>query len=207
MIDFTLYLITDRKLTGKRTLGEVITEACRAGVRAVQLRERDIDALALFELGRQIRSITRSHDARLFINDRIDVAIAVGADGVHLRETSLPVAEARQILPEDMLIGKSVRSIEQAMNAENDGADFIVFGTIFETQSKPGLKKTAGTESIIALTQRTSLPVFAVGGITPHRTRMCIEAGAHGVAVISAIMQADNVEHTIQQFKEQLLSL
>ncbi len=207
MIDFTLYLVTDRKLTGSRTLEEIVEEACAAGVRAVQLRERDLDARELFDLARRIHTITAKHEAFLFINDRIDVALAVGVEGVHLRETSLPVAEARKITGPDMLLGTSIHSPESAVTAYRQGADFLVYGTIFDTHSKPDLQETAGVQSIFRVTQNIPIPVFAIGGITPDRTRMCIEAGAHGVAVISAIMQSDDVARTVNQFKEQLVIL
>jgi len=207
MIDFRLYLITDRTLTGSRTLFEVVDEACNAGVHAVQLRERDIDALQLFNLAKKIRMITRKYNSRLFINDRIDIAMAVDADGVQLRETSLPVSEAKRLLPKEKLVGVSVHSSDKALQAQNDGADFLVFGSVFETQSKPELREPAGTQPITELTQQVTIPVFAVGGITPLRTRMCIDAGAHGVAVISSIMQSDNIPQIIHQFKEQLRTL
>jgi len=207
MIDFALYLVTDRKLTGYRSLEDVIEEACTAGVRAVQLRERDLNAEELFRLGKRIHLITRKYNTSLFINDRIDVAKAIGAEGVHLRETSLPVNEARRLLEPDMMLGVSVHSIENAIAAYDNGADFLVFGTIFHTQSKPGTIEPVGTDAIIHLTQKVDIPVFVIGGITPERTRVCIEAGAHGVAVISAIMESHNITETINQFKNQLITL
>jgi thiamine-phosphate pyrophosphorylase len=207
MINFTLYLITDRTQTGNRPLDEVVEAACRAGVRAVQLRERDLEGRELYELGKRIREITRAHDALLFINDRIDIARAIEADGVHLRESSLPIPIARKLLPENALIGASVHSVERAVAAQNQGADFLVYGTIFKTSSKPDLKEPAGVESIISVTRNVSIPVYAVGGIKPHRARMCIEAGAHGVAVVSAIMQSDDIEKTVNQFQEELFIL
>jgi len=207
MIDFTLYLITDRTLTGKRTINEVVEEACRAGLRAVQLRERNLDALQLLNLAKQIRVITRKYNARLFVNDRIDIALAVDADGVQLRETSLPVAEAKRLLPKEKLVGVSVHSIERAVQTENEGADFIVFGTVFETRSKPELPEPAGTQPIVEITQKVSIPVFAVGGITPPRAKMCIDAGALGIAVLSSIMQSDNIYNTVKLYKEQLGTL
>jgi thiamine-phosphate pyrophosphorylase len=204
MIDFTLYLITDRKLTGNRTLTATVEEACKAGIRAVQLRERDLNADRLFELAKNLRGITRAYNARLFINDRIDIALAVDADGVHLPESSLPISEVRKLLPEGKLIGASVHSLDGAKKAERDGADFLVLGTIYHTPSKPDLVKPAGTESIVLITQNISVPVFAVGGITPEKARECIEAGAHGIAVISTIMQSNTIGETVNRYKEQL---
>ncbi len=207
MIDFTLYLITDRKLTGNYTLEETVEEACSAGVRAVQLREPGLDARELFELARRIHTITQNYDAFLFINDRVDVARAVGTEGVHLRESSIPISYVRQLVTPATLIGASIHSPEGAVSAQNAGADFLVYGTIFKTQSKPELQEPAGIQSITTVTKNVSIPVFAVGGITPDRTRMCIEAGAHGVAVISAIMQSTNISETVGQYKEQLVVL
>lgn len=207
MIDFKLYLITDRTLTGYRTLYDVIDEACGAGVRAVQLRERDLDPLQLFNYAKQIRSVTKKYNARLFINDRIDIALAVDAEGVQLRETSVPVAEAKKLLSGDKLIGVSVHSIDKALQAQKEGADFLVFGTVFKTRSKPELREPSGTKQITELTSKVTIPVFAVGGITPARSRKCIDAGAHGVAVISSIMKSDNIPLTIDQYKEHLRTL
>ncbi len=207
MIDFSLYLITDRKLTGNRSVVEVVKEACETGVRAVQLRERDLDTHALYDIAVELRAVTRAYNARLFINDRIDIALATDADGVHLRERSLPVKTVRALLPEDKLIGVSVHSIEKAIQTQNEGADFLVFGTIFQTQSKPDCNEPAGIKPLRDLKQKASIPVFAIGGITPDNTHMCIKAGASGVAVISAIMQSSNIPKTIQQFKEELKTL
>jgi thiamine-phosphate pyrophosphorylase len=204
MIDFTLYLITDRKQTGSRTLTETVEEACKAGIRAVQLRERDLNTDHLFELAKKLRGITRRYNARLFINDRLDIALAVDADGVHLPESSLPISEVRKLLPGGKLIGASVHSLDRAKKAERDGADFLVLGTIYHTLSKPDLIKPAGTESIALITQNISFPIFAVGGITPDKARECVEAGARGIAVISSIMQSDSVGETVNRYKEQL---
>lgn len=203
MIDFKLYLVTNRNLTGGRSLEEVIELACKAGVRAVQLREPDLTANELLQLARRLRTITSKHNAKLFINDRIDVALACDAEGVHLRESSLPIKEARKIIPRGKLIGASVHSAETALRAQEEGADFLLFGTIFTTQSKPS-EPGVGAEAIRDLTQKVRIPILAIGGITPQRVAICTDAGAHGVAVISAIMEAVDIKATVEKFEEQL---
>jgi thiamine-phosphate pyrophosphorylase len=135
-IDFSLYLITDRTQTGGRPLAAVVRQALDGGVRVVQLREKDLDGSELFRLASELRGITREYGARLVVNDRPDIALAVEADGVHLGAGSLPVAVVRRILGPERLIGYSAHGVPEARQAEADGADFITFGPVYHTPSK-----------------------------------------------------------------------
>ena len=189
LVDFNLYLITDRRQAPPGlTLPGAVRAACEGGVRAVQLREKDLTAAELFPLALELRALTRHYGARLLINDRIDVALAVGADGVHLGGHSLPTAAARKILGPERLIGVSAHSLEDIAAASRDGADFVTFGPVYFTPSKAAYGKPAGLELLGAACDASPLPVFALGGIGPERVGAVLDAGASGVALISAIL-------------------
>ena len=192
MVDFSLYLITDRMQTAGRTLPAVVADALRGGLRALQLREKDLDAGRLFELAVELRQLTRKYGAKLLINDRIDVALAVAADGVHLGKAGLPVAEARRILGSERLIGYSAHSADEAVQAQLDGADFVTLGPVYHTHSKALYGKPLGVSELSEATRVVTIPVFALGGVKQSSVAEVLSAGAHGVALISAITAAPN---------------
>jgi thiamine-phosphate pyrophosphorylase len=202
-IDFNLYLITDRCQTRDRTLVEVIGDALRGGVRAVQLREKDLSSRACYELAYELRKLTARYDARLFINDRIDIALAVDADGVHLGGESIPIHRARKILGEKKLIGVSCHNQVSAITAQEKGADFITFGPVYHTISKAQYGEPLGVGKLEEVSHILQIPVFALGGINRGNTPEVIAAGASGIALISAIIAADNPREEAQK----LLSL
>lgn len=171
-------------------LEETVEAALSAGIRAVQLREKQAMTRELYELARRLREITRRHDALLSINDRADVALAVEADGVHLGWQSLPVAEVRRLVGSERLIGKSVHNVEEARRASEDGADYVFAGPVFDTPSKAGLVPTLGLDGLREICRVIDLPVIGLGGIDPSNAAAVMEAGAAGVAVIRAILAA-----------------
>jgi thiamine-phosphate pyrophosphorylase len=196
-LDFNLYLITDRlNLPEGKDLLVQVEGALRGGVRGVQLREKDLSAKELLPLAQKMREITRQYDAKLLINREIDVAITVGADGVHLGGDSLSVIEARKRLGPDRLIGVSTHAIEEIHRAERDGADFVTFGPVYATPSKlkygapAGLKRLQ--EAVEGLGQ--SLPVFALGGVNRERMPELLECGCRNIACIGAILFAEDTE-------------
>ena len=191
-LGFHLYLITDRQASGGRDLALVVEEALKGGVRAVQLREKDLSSRDLYELAFAMRKLTARYDAGLFINDRVDIALAVDADGVHLGGSSLPIHRARKVLGKKRLIGVSCHNQVNAMAAQDLGADFITYGPVFHTLSKAAYGPPVGIDSLKEVTPRLSIPVFALGGITSRNTRQVISAGAHGIALISAVIGAEN---------------
>ena len=203
-VDFSLYLVTDRKQTNGRPLLEVVEECLTAGVRAVQLREKDLTTRELFTLATELRELTRRYGAALLINDRIDVALALEADGVHLPGDSFPAESARKIVGPGILIGASVHNAAEAKDAEAGGADFIVFGPIFDTPSKRPYGPPQGLDALHAVRQTVSLPLFAIGGITPGRVRAVKEAGADGVATISALLGAPDPGRATRDFLKEL---
>lgn len=208
MIDpgFRYYLITDRKLCKPLPLTEVVDQACRQGIKAVQLREKDLGGKALFSLAGEIREITRKWNAKLFVNDRADIALAVGADGVHCRETSMNPGDVKQ-LDDSRTVGASVHSLESARKAQRDGADFLLFGPVFYTASKAGYGSPQGVSQLRRTAKAVNIPVFAVGGVTSARAVKCRTAGAYGVAGISSIMSAVSVQQKVRQWKTTLNEL
>jgi len=196
----TLCLITDRQRCGESPLEDVIDQAVKGGVNLIQLREKDLPTGELLALAIRLREVTRGR-ALLVINDRLDVAQAAGADGVHLPENGLPVAIARWLLGQHTLIGRSVHSEEAAVEAEQAGADYVQLGTIYATESKPGVKP-AGPGLVRKVSAAVATPVLAVGGVQPDNAAEVIEAGASGASVISAIETAADPQAAARQLVE-----
>ena len=191
-LDSHLYVITDRQQTAGRPLPVVVEATLRGGARAVQLREKDLAPRDLLPLAQEMRRLTQAYGARLLINDRIDVALAVNADGVHLTTTSLPVHVGRQLLGADRLLGVSTHNPAEARAAAEGGADFIVFGPVFFTPSKAPYGQPIGLDALRAVCGAAVLPILAIGGIKKANLDQVIAAGADGIAVISAVIAADD---------------
>jgi thiamine-phosphate pyrophosphorylase len=199
-----LTLVTDRTLTRGRDLAAVVTECLAAGLPAVQAREKDLGAAELSTLCQRLREATRAHGAWLVVNDRVDVALAVGADAVQRTHTSLPVDQVRRIAGTRLAIGASVHSMEDAVDAEMRGADWIVFGPVYDTPSKRrwGAPQGLGRLSKVAATVR--VPVVAIGGVTPDRVAAVRAAGAAGVAAIAAILDTESPADATKRFLDAL---
>jgi thiamine-phosphate pyrophosphorylase len=192
-----LYVITDRAQTVGRSLDEVVDASLHGGARAFQLREKDLEAGALAALaGRLLRRI-RPAGGLLLINDRIDVTLAVGADGTHVSQQGFAPAIARRLLGPARLLGVSCHSLAEAEEAQEGGADFILLGPIFFTPSKARYGPPLGVELLRQVRPRIRLPIFAIGGINAANRAGVISAGADGVAVISAVMTADDVSTAV----------
>jgi thiamine-phosphate pyrophosphorylase len=193
-LDFNLYLVTDRKmLQGGRSLIEAVELALKGGVRAVQLREKDLGTRELLRLAYDLRELTLKFDARLFINDRVDIAIAVDADGVQLGGKSMPPYAVRRFASR-LIIGSSTHSIDGARKAERQGADFITFGPIYDTPSKREYGAPLGLRALEAVIKSVSIPVFAIGGIRLDNIKDVLERGVAGVSLISGILGAADVK-------------
>lgn len=201
LMDFKLYLITDRKIfTDNNLYMNAIEEALKGGIRAIQLREKDLNTRELLELAYTIRKLTGEYDAKLFINDRLDIALAVDADGVHLGRNSIPAHAARKIVQNKLMIGVSTHSLDEALEAEKDGADFITLGPVYQTPSKIKYGEPIGIDTLREVTSQISMPVFGIGGIKLDRVKEVMEAGADGVALISAIFASEDIEKTTEDF-------
>lgn len=197
-VDFRLYLVTDRQQTAGRSLVSVVGRAVSAGVRAVQLRERDLPIRELLSLSLDLQR--ELSDMQVFINDRVDLAVALGCRGVHLRESSLPAPVVRTLVRPSQLLGLSVHSIQGAVAAERHGADFVVLGPIYDTPSKREYGAPLGLQVLEQAARAVTIPIFAIGGMTTSRTREMLQAGAFGVAVLSSILSASNVEAETEKF-------
>ncbi len=201
-VNFRLYVITNRQLCGDRTLTEVVGEVCRGGVKAIHLREKDLPATSIFNRAQEIQQLWKKTGAKLLINDRFDIAGAVGADGVHLTSKSLPVEIVRKNFNSDKLVGVSTHSLEEARQAEDSGADFVLFGPIYPTPSKAAYGHPQGLTELQEVAKSVSIPVFAVGGMTPERAKKCVESEAFGVAVISSVMSTRDISVTLKSYED-----
>ncbi len=215
--DFNLYLITDRKLVCSSRLPvnsqassgnggcctalvAAVEEALKAGIKAVQLREKDLLTRELLQIAYEIKGLTEKYNAMLFINDRLDIALCTNADGVHLGQASIPVYAVRQVVGDKMLIGVSTHSLQEAVSAEGEGADFITYGPLYETPSKVKYGQPVGLESLKTLRERVSIPVFGIGGIKPEKAKNVIDAGAHGIALISGILGEADIKSAAEKY-------
>lgn len=188
--EWGLYVVTDRKQTAGRPLADVVAAALRGGARAIQLREKDLTTRELCLLLGELLPLARAAGAALLVNDRVDVAMAYDAGGVHLTRLSLPPSVARQLLGPGKLIGVSCHSPDEAAEAAAGGADFVVLGPIYETPSKMAYGPPIGLGAVERARARIDIPLLGIGGITAARAPAVIGAGADGVAAISALMAA-----------------
>lgn len=166
----------------------------------IQIREKDLDTPHLLSLITDLLPMIRHHQGLTFINDRVDLVLALGADGVHLRADSMPVSVVRRQLGKNQLIGKSTHSVEEVKRAEDEGADFVALGPIYQTPSKQSYGTPLGLSTLREARSISHLPIFAIGGIIPERIPELLDAGAYGVAVISSILQAPSIPNITQEY-------
>lgn len=202
MLDFRLYLVTDRAQTAGRPLIDVVHAALDGGVHAIQLREKDLEGGELYQLAVELRLLTARYHAKLFINDRIDVALAVDADGVHLGQHSFPVATARQLIGAEKLIGVSTHSQVEIEAAR--GADFILFGPVYFTPSKAVYGEPQGIDRLRQAVAQSPVPVIGIGGIKSAQIPAVLDAGAQGIGVITAISTAADPAQATRDLLEKL---
>jgi thiamine-phosphate diphosphorylase len=200
--DYRLYFVTDPRLNKGYSVLEQVELALRGGVKIIQVREKELPLPEFIELASEALKLTRSHDAFLIINDSVDVVKAVGADGLHLGQDDMPLKEARKIIGNDVIIGISVKTVEEAVQAEKDGADYLAINGVFPTLTKEDLGYCPGLEGVATICQSTRLPVVGIGGINLGNCCSVIEAGAHGIAVVTAITMSDNIPDRCRSFFE-----
>lgn len=202
MIDFKLYVITDRNRCTPKSLQTVVSEILDVGVNAIQLREKDLDDTSLYQVAKPISALCKTYEAHLFINTNLQVAIDVGAAGVHLPDDATSVKQVREQADIDILIGCSIHSIDSAQKREAEGADFITYSPIYQAYNKPGV----GIVSLQKLVKHTHIPLFALGGVTPVRVYECLAAGASGIAVMSGIMGPVDADEKSKKYLSELKS-
>ena len=190
MFDYSLYLVTDRTLSLGRSTVEVVRAAIRGGVSCVQLREKGCSTREFMDEARLLKALLAGTGVPLFINDRLDVALAVGADGVHLGQNDLPIADARRLVGNRMIIGISAESVADAVRAEAEGADYIGASPVFTTPTKTDTAPPLGLDGLRAIRRAVQLPLVAIGGINADNAAQVLRAGADGLAVVSAIVSA-----------------
>ena len=205
--DYRLYLVTDRNCLQQQTLEQAVEQAILGGVTLVQLREKAIASKEFYERALRIKAICHHYNVPLLINDRVDIALAVEADGVHIGQSDLPCGVVRQILGKDKIIGVSARTAQQAIQAQADGADYLGVGAMFATSTKQDAK-TVSVETLNDIRESVSIPIVAIGGIN-HTTLPALQQALQaadtsidGVAVVSAILGQKDVKLASQQLKE-----
>ncbi len=190
--DYSLYLVTDRALSRARTSVEIVRAAVAGGVTCVQLREKTCGTREFVAEARALRAVLRGTGVPLIVNDRVDVALAAGADGVHLGQRDMSVADARRLGPSAWIIGVSAESRDDAIRAEKDGADYVGVSPVFATATKADHAPPLGLEGLRAIRAAVGIPLVAIGGIHVENARAVIRAGANGLAVVSAIVSAES---------------
>ena len=194
MVDYSVYLVTDRELARGRTTLEIAAAAIRGGVSCIQLREKTCSTREFIDEALAIRSLLARHEIPLIINDRVDVALAVKADGIHLGQKDMPCSMARQLIPENMIVGISVESLGDAIAAQKDGADYLGVSPIYPTPTKTDTAQALGLEGLRSIRSEVNLPLVGIGGLNADNAAAVIYNGADGLAVVSAIVAADDPE-------------
>lgn len=199
--DLLLYAVTDRRWTGEVTLEEQVEAALKGGVTFLQLREKDLGIEEYIAQAKKIKALTDKYHVPFVIDDNIEVALAVDADGVHVGQSDLPASEVRKLIGPNKILGVSAKTVEQALKAEAAGADYLGSGAVFETTTKPGTP-TLPHETLQAICQAVSIPVVAIGGITPENLLTLKGADVAGVAIISAIFGVKDIEGRCRKLLE-----
>ena len=203
---YLLHLVTDRTLSKGRTLVDIVREAVSGGVTCVQLREKNCSTREFLHEAILLRELLRSLGVPLIINDRVDIALAVGADGVHLGQKDMPISYARQLGPPNWIVGISAESLEDAIRAEGEGADYIGVSPVFSTPTKTDTSHPLGLEGLRQIRAAVRIPLVAIGGIHCGNAREVVCAGADGLAVVSAIFSADSPKEAAAAIRKILVS-
>ena len=192
-IDYTLYLVTDRDLMSTKTLEEAVEQAIMGGCTLVQLREKTSSSREFYQTALKVKEITDKYKVPLIINDRVDIALAVDADGVHVGQSDLPAAVVRKIIGKDKIIGVSAGSVENAIEAQRDGADYIGVGALFSTSTKTDANSVS-KETLMEIIEEVSIPVVGIGGINAQNAAQLKNTGINGIAVVSAIIAQKDIK-------------
>lgn len=201
-MDFILCLIADAEAARGREIPSIVEQAVRGGVNWVQLRAKNLETLEFLALALQLSKVLEAKKTLLIINDRVDIAQACGASGVHLGQKDLPLPLARKILGKNKRIGITVNTLREAQEAEAGGADYLGVGPLFSTLTKKELRPVLGLTGLKAIRQKIKIPILAVGGINASNARQVMECGVDGIAVVSAIMAANDIPRAAKELIE-----
>ena len=199
-IDYTLYLVTDRSVMSAKSLEQAVEQAIQGGCTVVQLREKHASSREFFETAQRVKQITDSYHIPLIINDRTDICLAVNAAGIHVGQQDLPAKVVRSIVGSDKIIGVSAATLSEAMQAEQDGADYLGVGAMFATSTKTNTRPVT-VEQLSQIKQSVQIPVVAIGGIQSSNAATLTKTGIDGIAVVSAILAQENIAHAAEQLK------
>ena len=190
MIDYSLYLVTDRSLSKGRSTAEIVAAAVAGGVSCIQLREKSCGTREFLNEALALQPLLKSRNIPLIINDRLDIALAIEADGVHLGQSDMPIGMARKIAGDSLIIGISAESVDDALRAEQEGADYIGISPVFSTPTKTDIAPPLGLEGVRQIRALVDIPLVGIGGINSDNAESVLAAGADGIAVVSAIVSA-----------------
>lgn len=199
-IDYSLYLVTDRDLMSTSTLAEAVEQSILGGCSIVQLREKHCSSLEFYQTAQEIKKITDRYQAPLLINDRVDIALAIQADGVHVGQKDLPAAKVRKLIGPDKILGVSAATVEEAIQAEQDGADYLGVGAMFSNQTKPDARITS-ISTLEAICNAVNIPIVIIGGINQATLPRFLHLPIAGAAVVSAIIAAQNITEAAKEMK------
>lgn len=202
---FDIYVITDRSLSHGLSEAEVAERAYRGGADAVQLRMKNIDGKEMLEQAKIIKNLADEYSKFFIVNDRVDIAMLSDADGVHLGQKDIPVENARKIMGDDKIIGVSVQTVEEAVKAQEGGADYLGVGSIFQTSTKQDAVQSLGLDAIFSIKNAVDLPLVAIGGINRGNIRDVIKAGADTAAVISAAVAQEDIAKSVHELRDIVL--
>lgn len=198
--DYTLYLVTDRSLMSTATLIEAVEQAILGGCTMIQLREKNISSLDFYRQSVEVKKVTEQYHVPFIINDRIDIAMAVNADGVHIGQRDIPAAIVRDLIGTDMLLGVSAASVKEAVQAANDGADYLGVGAMFSTGTKTDANYVS-IEELKKIRHAVNLPIIAIGGINKSNIKLFHNTGINGLAVVSAIIAQPDIQKAAAEMK------
>ena len=202
--DLTLYFVTDSTGLNEAGFLEIVKQACAGGVTLVQLREKEKSGFEFFTLAQKVKQITDQYGIPLIINDRVDVAMAIDAAGVHVGQSDIPVYEVRKMLGNNKIIGATVKTVEQAKKAKEEGADYLGIGAIYPTTTKV-ITVITEVSTLNEIAAQTNMPVVAIGGLNASNMHVLYDSKADGIAVVSAIMKSENPCDTSKKLKKQIL--
>src|SRR5574344_1064477 len=200
-VDYTLYLVTNRELMSSKTIEKSVKEAIKGGCTIVQLREKDISSKEFYDIAKSLRKITKKHKVPFIINDRVDIALAVNADGVHVGQSDLSLKDVRKLIGKNKIIGVSCGNLEEAKKAYKDGADYLGVGAVFPTNTKKDAKDV-GIDGLKEIINNIPLPIVAIGGINKENIEKLRDINLDGVVLVSAIIAQEDVKNSAKEIKK-----